>query len=75
MSQNDRILAYLRLNNRLCSFAPYEWEPAIKRPAARIDDLKKRGHEITSHQCLNHPGKTAGHVVYELVTADQTSLF
>lgn len=74
-TQNDRILNYLRLNNRLCSFEPLRWEPMISRTAARVNDLKLAGHEITTHECRLHPGETPRHVVYELVTADQMGLF
>lgn len=75
MTQNDRILAYLNLNHHLCSLAPLHWEPMITRTAARINDLKLEGHEITAHECQLHAPGTARHVVYELVTADQGALF
>lgn len=75
MTQNERILNYLRLNNNLCSLAPIGWEPMITRTAARVNDLKLAGHEITAHDCRLHAGETPRHVVYELVTADQLGLF
>jgi hypothetical protein len=75
MTQNDRILGYLRLNNHLCSLAPLHWEPMITRTAARINDLKLDGYQITAHDCRMHPEGTPRHVVYELVTADQLGLF
>ena len=62
-TQNDRILAYLRLNNRMCSFEPLRWEPMISRTAARINDLKLEGHAITAHDCRLHVGETPRHVV------------
>lgn len=74
-TQTERILSYLRLNNRMCSFEPLQWEPMIARTAARINDLKLDGHEITAHDCRLHRGETPRHVVYELVTADQRALF
>lgn len=73
VTQNDRILAYLRLNNRLCSLEPLSWHPMISRTAARIGDLKADGHHISAQDCKLHPGPR--HVIYELETADQTSLF
>ena len=75
MSQTKRILAYLRLNNRLCSLDPLTWHPMITRTAARINDLKADGYLITTHECQLHERKVARHVVYELVTADQAALF
>lgn len=74
MTQNERILEYLKLNNRLCSLAPISWSPMITRTAARINDLKLQGHEITTHDCLMHR-EAPRHVVYELVAADQGALF
>lgn len=74
-TQNDRILGYLRLNNHLCSLAPLHWEPMITRTAARINDLKLEGYQITAHDCRMHPKGTPRHVVYHLVTADQMGLF
>lgn len=75
MTQNERILNYLRINNKLCSLAPLQWNPMITRTAARISDLKLEGHQITAHDCHLHDGWFPGHVVYELVTADQGSFF
>lgn len=75
MTQQDRLLAYLRLNGKLCSLAPYQWDPMIARTGARILDLKHAGHEIVSNPCKMHTEPTPSHVVYELVTADQGSLF
>lgn len=74
MTQNDRILARLRMG-KLCSFEPLSWHPLISRTAARINDLKAEGFRITAHDCLIHNGSTPHHVVYELVTADQEALF
>jgi hypothetical protein len=75
MTQSDRILAYLRLNGRLCSLAPLGWTPLISRTAARINDLQHDGHAIAAAPCQMHTEPTARHVVYELVTADQGALF
>lgn len=74
MTQNERILAYLRMQ-RLCSLDPLTWHPMITRTAARINDLRADGHQITADECRMHDRKTARHVVYELDTTDQGALF
>ena len=48
-------LGYLRLNNHLCSLAPLHWEPMITRTAARINDLKLDGYQITAHDLPDAP--------------------
>jgi hypothetical protein len=73
MSQNARILARLKAGP-MCSFEPFDWEPSIRRPAARIQDLKDRGQPIEAIPCVHTP-PTAAHVRYMLVTADQLELF
>lgn len=74
MTQKERILAALKLEP-VCSLAPNDWVPAIRRTAARVNDLKHDGHEITTRPCKLHDYETAQHVVYELVDQDQGRLF
>lgn len=72
MTQTDRILNRLDAG-LMCSWEPFKWEPPIIRVAARIQDLKDQGHEITSVPCRHGDG--ARHVAYILETAAQRSLF
>jgi hypothetical protein len=73
MSQTERILARLKYGS-MCSLEPLDWEPRITRTAARIQDLKDQGNEITASPCI-HSVKTSAHVVYELADENQGRLF
>ena len=69
MTQCERILH--RLNaGAMCSMEPLDWTPRIYRVAARVKDLRDRGHDIRTRVCAEHDG--AAHAVYWLV---QGSLF
>lgn len=72
MTQNERILSRLD-QGLMCSWEPFKWEPPIIRVAARINDLKGEGREITSVPCQHGDGQR--HVAYILETARQRSLF
>lgn len=72
MTQKDRILNYMRMNGKLCSLQPLEWNPRITRTAARIHDLEAEGWEIESTPCRMHT-ETTHHVAYEL--RDEGRLF
>jgi hypothetical protein len=74
MTQTERILYRLNVGP-MCSLEPLDWEPRITRTAARIQDLKDRGVNVMARECLIHDHPTAHHVIYELETIKQGSLF
>lgn len=74
MTQTERILH--RLNSGpMCSMEPLDWEPRIYRVAARIKDLRDRGHDITAAVCQEHFDPTSNHARYKLATQSQEELF
>jgi hypothetical protein len=73
MTQKDRILAALRLGKR-CSMEFLDWEPRITRAAARVEELRRDGHEIATTTCRMHWEGVAAHAAYELETGDQMEL-
>ncbi len=68
-SQADRILANLRWQN-LCSMEPLRWSPPITRVAARIHELRERGHLIETVNCPEHRGES-NHAYYRYKGATQ----
>lgn len=64
MTQAERLLARLD-DGPLCAMEPLDWSPRIYRVAARIKDLRNRGHVIiTERKCSEHGG--AAHALYRL---------
>lgn len=73
MTQKERVLTALRLGKR-CSMEFLDWEPRITRVAARVEELRRDGHEITTARCRMHWDTVAAHAAYELVVSDQMDL-
>ena len=62
-TQTQRLLEILRYSGGVCAMEPLRWEPPITRVAARIHDLRRRGHAITTATtCQKHGG--AHHAFY-----------
>jgi hypothetical protein len=72
-TQRERILDALRLEKR-CGTDFLRFDPPIARYSARIHELRAEGHEIVTHPCQLHRHEST-QVVFELVDADQRSLF
>jgi hypothetical protein len=56
MSQTDKILEYLQKGNKITAMDALEKFRCF-RLAARINDLKKKGHQIISEQVCHSNGK------------------
>ena len=67
MSQNDKILSYLRTHDDITSLDAYR-EIGCTRLAARISDLKARGYRfnVTSKTVLNRDGEKVRVAAYGL---------
>lgn len=46
MTQNERVLAYIREHGEISPAVTLHWSPPITRLAARIADLKAAGHPV-----------------------------
>lgn len=55
-SQNERILEFLKAGGRLTAMQAYMFFDCL-RLAARIEELRKRGHNIKSEMILTDSGK------------------
>jgi len=73
LSQRQRILDALRLEKR-CGTDFLKWEPPIARYSARIEELRKQGHQIVTEPCRLHT-HTNTQFVYRLENQDQGELF
>jgi hypothetical protein len=73
MTQKEAVLQALRMGP-VCSFAFYESSRLTHRLGARIYDLRRDGHVITSRPCQMHDHESHA-VVYELAEIDQMALF
>lgn len=69
-SQKQRILAALKLGP-VCGTDLLRWH--MPRGAARIGELRKEGHQITTRPCRLHDHETA-QVVYELADGEMSQL-
>jgi hypothetical protein len=59
----------------ICSYEFYETEGITHRLAARVYDLNRAGHVITSRPCKNQShGHQSRAVLYELAMTDQLRL-
>lgn len=71
-SQCDRILRHMRQYGSISSIEAFT-EYGILRLASRINDLKKRGHVIssTTGTAMNRYGETTHFSVYKLIELKQ----
>jgi hypothetical protein len=70
MTQRDRVLRALRMGP-VCGTDFLSWH--IPRYAARILELRREGHVITTRRCQHH-AHDSRQTVYELIGADQLEL-
>ena len=68
MSQNEKVLSYLKTHTGITSWNAFE-QLGITRLSARIHDLRDKGHIIENvvHESVNRDGEKTRFVEYRLV--------